>query len=94
MTAPDTERLAQIEDLRPLGTLVALVDAFEELLLNGPPKRGRSIDCRDAHDGWLEHQHGLIKRGRDLIAGLQEPLEIRVAGPRRPTPKEPHGDQV
>lgn len=83
----DSDRLHAIEDLRPLGTLRALVDAFETLLEDGPPQRGRSQDSREAYDAWLERNHELIKRGRTLIEGLAVPLDstVAVAGPRRPT---------
>lgn len=87
MNDSPTDRLHAIEDLKPLGTLRALVDAFETLLDDGPPKCGRSIDSKDAYDAWLERNHELIRRGRALLDGLKVPLDqsMTVAGPRRPT---------
>jgi hypothetical protein len=48
-------------------SLRVMTDAYESLLENGPPKRGRSANDKEAHDMWWEDQYASLARARESL---------------------------
>jgi len=48
-------------------SLRVMTDAYESLLENGPPKRGRSFNDKEAHDMWWEDQYAALARARESL---------------------------
>lgn len=87
--APQTEG-DQVSLLR--AELRAVTDAYEDLLGNGPLRRGGGALNRDAYDAWHERAHDRIRCAREAIDITSDtyPVEQSIAASRMAKLRHPH----
>ena len=73
-----TDLIRENERLR--GSLRHVTDRYAALLDEGFPKRGRSADDRDSHEGWWEDSVAATQRAYATLAG-EDDLSWRLAHP-------------
>lgn len=53
-------------------SLRVVTDKLESLHLDGPEKKGRTKDDRDAYQGWLDEMYGSIAHARAVLKATEE----------------------
>lgn len=69
--ASPEEILRQLEAVPVRSVLRSIVDAYEMLLEEGRPPRGRTVHAREQFDQWEEDSAARVLRGRQVLAQLE-----------------------
>lgn len=63
----ESERLLVEQICAMRAVLRSASDSLDDILSDGLPEKGESMDSLDAYDQWYEDRHWIVKRAKEVL---------------------------